>query len=148
MRRLWAAGATTTMCLLRSTACLLSLGLVMTSVTACSDLRVWVRGAVGDFGSPDRDVPCEWMGDAFKYTGSFLPRPDDPWIPTTNSVLLQYDRACTDVFGYGEYFARLDDPSGGRTEVSTARISFKGSRGDLRQREVRGHRLRGPRPHL
>jgi hypothetical protein len=131
MRRLWAEGATTTTRLQRSTACLLLFGLVMTSVTACSDLRVLVRGAVGDWEWPDRDVPCEWKGDAFKLTGSFLPSPDNPWTPTTNSVLLQYDRACTDVFGYGEYFTRLEDEVSGRTDISTARISFKGSRADL-----------------
>jgi hypothetical protein len=130
MRRLWAEGTSTTTRLLRSTACLLPLGLVMTSVTACSELRVLVKGAVGDWDRPDRDVPCEWLGDAFRLSGSFLQVPQN-WTPTTNAILLQYDRACTDVVGYGELFARLDDPIGGRTDISTARISFKGSREDL-----------------
>jgi hypothetical protein len=137
MRRLWAEGTTTTTRLQRSTACLLLLGLFTTSVTACSDLRMWVRAAVGDSDSPERDVPCEWLGDAFEYTGRFLQSPQN-WAPTTNAILLHYDRACTDVVGYGELVARLDDPIGDRTEISVARISFKGSRATLDSATLEG----------
>lgn len=61
----------------------------------------------------------------FRYSGGFVPRPGNPWVYTTNSVFLQLNTNCTDVYGYADLVEV--NSSNDRTETGVHRISFKGS---------------------
>jgi len=69
--------------------------------------------------------PCWLDGDSLKYTGGFVPRPGNPWVDVTNTILLQFNTNCTDVYGYSDLIQR--NSSIDRTETGTSRISFKGT---------------------
>jgi len=121
MRKLLAASAAMSVFLARSSAILLMLSLVLISVTACEAVIPEAERVLGL-------RRCYEDGDSWRYSGAFLPRPDNPVTWTTNSILLQFNTNCEDVFGYGELVERWGDPVSGQTEISTAPMSFKGSR--------------------
>lgn len=70
------------------------------------------------------DDPCYRDGNSLRYTGAFLPR-SDAWVRLTNTVTLQFNTNCPDVFGYADLVEQLTGVD--NVETSTAHISFKGT---------------------
>ena len=96
---------------------LLLIGFMIASTLACDVLSNITDQYYGD-------DPCYRDGNSLRYTGAFLPR-SDGWVRVTNTVTLQFNTNCEEVFGYAdlvEQFTGVDN-----VETSTARISFKGT---------------------
>ncbi len=96
---------------------LLFMVMLITSTLACDVINNLTDQFMGD-------DPCYRDGNSLSYTGAFLPR-SDAWVRLTNTVTLQFNTNCPDVFGYADLVEQLTGVD--NVETSTARISFKGT---------------------